>query len=225
MKKAENRKHKKHHTVLPYITTPIVFVLLSLVLIVPMASGMMNVAVKTVHTAQKTLRAGNADFVPDDSAYQASSQKKGNTVIPPLSYAQKIGVVSCQKAGLSADVYYGNSRVSRRNGVGLATDNALCGQGGAVLIYGNARGDFKALFQIEEDAVIVFETVWGEYRYRVSQIVEAAEDVPSMGETAEKEQLILYTATTQEPFAVLSNQYFYVVADYISGPQVKEVQS
>ena len=53
--KKTKRHHKKHHTVMPYIVTPIIYVLIAMIVIVPASIGLMNTAVNLVHRAQKTL--------------------------------------------------------------------------------------------------------------------------------------------------------------------------
>ena len=103
---SKRKSHKKHYTVLPYFSTPIVYVLVSLIAIVPICFVLMNVAVTAVHSAQKTLTPDFCDITAN-SEYKPSTKSSGTAEIPKFSASKKIGKIVCDSAGLNAGVYYG----------------------------------------------------------------------------------------------------------------------
>ncbi len=213
---SKRKSHKKHRTVLPYFSTPIIYVLISLIAIVPVCFVLMNVAVATVHSAQKTLTPDFCDITAS-SEYNPSAKTSGATEIPKLSAAKKIGKIICDDAGLNADVYYGLNRVSLRNGAGLNTKAALPGQGKAVQIFGYSSTSFKALKNVDKGDTVSFETEWGTYAYSVTD-VSALNSAPTVSDNE-----IVLASDSGEAFSYQNGKMLYVTARLVSGPSVKEV--
>lgn len=217
-----NKKHKKHSrrhfAVLPYLTTPLLFVLISMIVIGPACVIGMNFAVNTVHKAQKTLAIDYNDIQPIDD-YVGSDKVSGEVDKPNLNVSQKMGIITCENAGLNADVYYGINRVSLRNGVALEADGKLCGEGGKINVYGYALSNFKALNNADVNDIIHFETLWGTYEYKVTSKTVAS----SIPDTGNSETLVLVTAKDSDAFSDYGYEKLYVVAKLVSGPTVKEV--
>lgn len=213
-----NRKsHRKNHfAVLPYIVTPIIFVLISLIAVVPACVHMMNMAIDTVHTAQETLSIGLND-VEAKNEY-SGVQTDGKASKP--SDISKFGEIICENAGLKADAYYGINRVSLRNGAGVSSEAALPGDNGVVNVYGYASDSFKALKYVEAGDIITFETGWGVYYYEVTD-VSTSEEAPVL--TADQ-GLVLASAKNNDAFSCFDDAKLYVVAELISEASEEEVQ-
>ena len=198
---SKRKSHKKHYTVLPYFSTPIVYVLVSLIAIVPICFVLMNVAVTAVHSAQKTL-------TPDFCDITASSEYKPS---------KKIGKIVCDGAGLNAGVYYGLNRVSLRYGAALNAKTALPGQNKTVQVFGYSSTAFKALKNVKKGDTISFETEWGTYTYSVTDAC-ALETAPS----ASDNELVL-ASDLGGAFSFQNGKMLYVTARLVSGPSAKEV--
>lgn len=216
--KHKKRHRKKHYTVLPYISTPAIFVLVSMIVVVPVLIFGMNTAVKTVHKAQEVLVQDYND-VEAITDYTPSGITDGTVNIPRLYTSQKLGVITCDDAGLKADAYYGTNRVSLRNGVGVEAGNMLCGQGGRVNVYGNNSTYFKALENVSVGDMIKFETLWGTYTYTVKTVTVASK----YKNDSSNEVLCLVSAKDKSAFASYDSEKLIVVADYVSGPSAEEV--
>lgn len=216
-KKHKSRKHK--YSVLPYFQVSFVFVLISMIVVVPVCIGAMNIAVSTVHKAQEVFVRDFND-IEAKTDYQGSDKESGTVSVPALSVAQKLGVLTCDKVGLNADVYYGINRVSLRNGVAVNVESSQCGQGENVEIYGYVSKDFKVLNNLEIDDVIKFETLWGTYKYRVSSKQILSKSPNPSG----SENLILATQEDNKAFSSFSENKLYIVAEKISGPNAEEVK-
>ena len=168
---SKRKSHKKHYTVLPYFSTPIVYVLVSLIAIMPICFVLMNVAVTAVHSAQKTLTPDFCDITAS-SEYKPSTKSSGTAEIPKFSVSKKIGKIVCDGAGLNAGVYYGLNRVSLRYGAALNAKTALPGQSKTVQVFGYSSTAFKALKNVKKGDTISFETEWGTYTYSVTDCPE-----------------------------------------------------
>lgn len=202
----KKKNHKKHSTVSPYFRTPLTFLVISMIIIIPLSFGLLKLAVNTVHKAQKTLVFSAADVAIDRDNYKMSEEIKD---IPKINSCQKIGRIECKNAGLNTEVFMGNNRVSRREGAGLSFNAAMPGQDKEIKVFGNALGAFKALYNVKAGDVISFETGWGIFSYKVSEIVVSKEAPKDSG----KERLVLITAKSKEPFAAFSEEELYVIAE------------
>lgn len=225
-KEANSSKHnkKRHHrkkkcAVIQYFTLPLIFTLIAMIVIAPTCFGGMKIAISTVHDAQKVLTKDFNDVEPIFD-YEPSNVKTGSVEIPSITVAQKIGVISCKRAGLYTDAFYGINRVSLRNGAGVDSTGKLCGNGSAVQVYGYVSSSFKALPNLEIGDIVSFETLWGSYSYKVKAI-SVSKNVPSL---SGKEQLVLATEKDKQAFSSFDDEKLYVVCDKVTGPNAEEVQ-
>lgn len=211
-KVSDHKKHRSHHfAVLPYIITPIIFVLISLIVVLPVGVHIMNTAIDTVHTAQQTLVIDYNDIEAKNDYSGVTDESIGESI----SSASKFGEIICENAGLKTDAYYGINRVSLRNGVGVKTNGVLPGQDGEVDAYGYVSTYLKALKYVEVGDIITFETKWGTYKYEVTDVVTSA-DVPK---SSAKQSLVLSTSRSSKAFSVFNDEKLFVVADLISSSQ------
>lgn len=211
--KHKSRRHRKNHfSVLPYILTPVIFVLISLIVIVPVSVHMMNIAIDTVHKAQETLSIDFNDIKANNN-YSASDSDRPTGV-------SKFGIITCENAGLNADAYYGMNRVSLRNGAGVSSESSLPGDKGTVNVYGYTSTAFKALKYVETGDVITFETGWGVYRYEVKDVLTS----DSAPESNAEQSLILASAENSKAFSSFNDEKLYILAELISADPTGEVQ-
>lgn len=149
-KKRETKKrNKKHYTVLPYITTPLIFVLISMVVVVPMLVAGLNFAVNTVHDAQNVL------------VYTNNDRTQG----------EPVATIKCNRIGLSADVYNGINRVTLRNGCGMTDDE------NGIRFSGYSSGVFKPLLKVKMDDIFTIKMGEDETIYRVVDISSESKNV------------------------------------------------
>ncbi len=204
----QEKKIKKRPTVIPLILTPVIFVAIAAVLVMPMAFKAFGTAKDTVHQMQNVLHEEIGDIAASD-AYFEECRKEG---IPQskdaLQVADKVGTLSCNNAAVNCDVFYGINRVSRRCGAGLSAKSGFFGEGGAVHIDGDASASFKALRHVKKGDVFTVQTADGEYVYTV-------QDVQVCREYAKKvkgEYLLLTTAASDAAFAAQNPEKLTVVA-------------
>lgn len=195
-------KYRRHYAVLPYILTPVIFVLISVLALLPVGKIMMNYAVSTVHRAQTKLTMDFNDIQPD------RNENENNTSFDSISIqsGQKFGRIVCTEAGVNADVYCGLNRVSLREGAALKTDASLPGSGKTVKIAGYRTTALKNIDFLKEGDIVTFETLWGSFDYKVYSIKEESKSDGKEGD------LIISTAVNSTPFSSYEDKQLYVYA-------------
>lgn len=209
-------RHKKH-VVLAYFTVPLIFVLVSLLIVVPSGKFLFGKAVQTVHKAQEGLTISYNDLKATDASVEFT-EDDGIVIEPPIA-AQRLGTLKCETAGLNAELYYGINRVSLRGGAGVKSGASLFGMDGQISVYGYASTAFKALKNVKIGDIISVEASWGKYEYSVEDI-QLSESAPKLDNNV----LVLSSDADDGAFSGQSKMKRFVVARQISGPRVKEVR-
>lgn len=205
--KQKKHKRKKHFTVYPYFNYAILYVLISMVVVIPILVFGLNSAVNTVHNAQKVLVRDLYDWSLDNTY----DEKNESNYLEDIYNGKLIGTISCSRAGIYEKVYYGTNRVTMRDGAGLSTNSYLPGNGGCTSIAGYASSSLKGLYDVHKGDVIVLETYWGTFKYSITDIYEA-----EALEKTEGDKIALATFTSTDAFACQNGKMLYVVGDLIS---------
>lgn len=216
--RTKKKKKNKDKVLTPYLTKPLLYFLIGMLLILPLAFGSLSAAVKVVHKAQPHFAKTTYEVTLNNSAFTPSSATSGTVSLPVLKTGDLVGNMACSDKGLNTDVYYGANRVSYRTDVGISAKSGLPGQGQEIDVKGYAGTGFKALENLEEEDVITFTTSWGTYQYEVISAEVTAEPVKEDGEL-----LVLSTARSKAVFANFAEEKLYVTARLLSGPTAEEV--
>lgn len=208
VQKAEKSVHTKRRKgpVYPYIYRSLSFVLISLFVFAPLMMIGLDMAKSTVADAQTYLKIGYNDLSVDDS----SNNKTGKDFIDSIRIGSLLGTVSCERIGLNEKVYYGDNRVSRRNGVGLNSKSYLFGMGGPSKIAGYNSSSFKTLYNAKQGDIITVESNLGTFKYKVYKTT-----VAKKAETVIGDKLMLATSKSTDAFSYFADEHFYVYAKLI----------
>ena len=160
---------RKERGIEPYITVPLVYILISLIFVLPLFVGFVNTSVNAVHKFQNSFSADYCDY------YVYSTRFDNKTLdYNKISLCEKVGVLRCSSVGIEQDVYYGINRVSLRNGVALSTESSFDGNP-SLSAAGYSKGALKGLNNLEEGDSITFETTDKIYEFTVvSNTVKSA---------------------------------------------------
>lgn len=217
MKKAKAQKEKNFvrvkrpkGSVYPYVYRCVSFVLISLFAFAPLMIIGLDKAKNTVADAQTYLKIGYNDVSVDDS----SNNKTGKDFIDSIRIGSLLGTVSCERIGLNEKVYYGDNRVSRRNGVGLNSKSYLFGMGGPSKIAGYNSSSFKTLYNVKQGDIITVESNLGTFKYKVYKTT-----VAKKAETVIGDKLMLATSKSTDAFSYFADEHFYVYAKLIAEEQ------
>ena len=205
VQKEEKSVHTKRRkgSVYPYIYRSLSFVLISLFVFAPLMMIGLDMAKSTVADAQTYLTIGYNDVSVDDS----SNNKTGKDFIDSIRIGSLLGTVSCERIGLKEKVYYGDNRVSRRNGVGLNSKSYLFGMGGPSKIAGYNSSSFKTLYNAKQGDIITVESNLGTFKYKVYKTT-----VAKKAETVTGDKLMLATSKSTDAFSYFADEHFYVYA-------------
>lgn len=208
VQKDEKSVHTKRRKgpVYPYIYRSLSFVLISLFVFAPLMMIGLDMAKSTVADAQTYLKIGYNDVSVDDS----SNNKTGKDFIDSIRIGSLLGTVSCERIGLNEKVYYGDNRVSRRNGVGLNSKSYLFGMGGPSKIAGYNSSSFKTLYNAKQGDIITVESNLGTFKYKVYKTTVAKKT-----ETVTGDKLMLATSKSTDAFSYFADEHFYVYAKLI----------
>ena len=208
VQKDEKSVHTKRRKgpVYPYIYRSLSVVLISLLVFAPLMMIGLDMAKSTVADAQTYLKVGYNDVSVDDS----SNNKTGKDFIDSIRIGSLLGTVSCERIGLNEKVYYGDNRVSRRNGVGLNSKSYLFGMGGPSKIAGYNSSSFKTLYNVKQGDIITVESNLGTFKYKVYKTT-----VAKKAETVIGDKLMLATSKSTDAFSYFADEHFYVYAKLI----------
>lgn len=208
VQKDEKSVHTKRRKgpVYPYIYRSLSFVLISLFVFAPLMMIGLDMAKSTVADAQTYLKIGYNDVSVDDS----SNNKTGKDFIDSIRIGSLLGTVSCERIGLNEKVYYGDNRVSRRNGVGLNSKSYLFGMGGPSKIAGYNSSSFSTLYNAKQGDIITVESNLGTFKYKVYKTT-----VAKKAETVTGDKLMLATSKSTDAFSYFADEHFYVYAKLI----------
>lgn len=208
VQKEEKSVHTKRRKgpVYPYIYRSLSFVLISLFVFAPLMMIGLDMAKSTIVDAQTYLTIGYNDLSVDDS----SNNKTGKDFIDSIRIGSLLGTVSCERIGLNEKVYYGDNRVSRRNGVGLNSKSYLFGMGGPSKIAGYNSSSFKTLYNAKQGDIITVESNLGTFKYKVYKTT-----VAKKAETVTGDKLMLATSKSTDAFSYFADEHFYVYAKLI----------
>lgn len=208
VQKEEKSVHTKRRKgpAYPYIYRSLSFILISLFVFAPLMMIGLDMAKSTVADAQTYLTIDYNDVSVDDS----SNNKTGKDFIDSIRIGSLLGTVSCERIGLNEKVYYGDNRVSRRNGVGLNSKSYLFGMGGPSKIAGYNSSSFKTLYNVKQGDIITVESNLGTLKYKVYKTT-----VAKKAETVIGDKLMLATSKSTDAFSYFADEHFYVYAKLI----------
>lgn len=223
-----HRKIKmKNNKLMVFLGMPLIFVLLSYLLILIAGSPVID-PMRAVFSLAfgKTMPVFDAAQNVDTSALKLVSVSEtqqpaiaASTIQFP-SYGDKYARVSIPGTGVDCDVYYGDGNSQFKQGAGQYIGSKLPGFGGTILIAAHKTTYFMDLKSVKAGDIIQIQTGYGAYEYTVREMkIVDPNDKSAYDLSADKENLILYTCY---PFNMMgfSKQRYFVYADYTSGPQV-----
>lgn len=159
------------------------------------------------------------------SIFEAPVNSAENGTIAASSFSMpSVGIhygnISCERIGLDAPLYFGDSSTILKNGVGQYTGSHIPGSNGPILLAAHNTTFFLPLQNVENGDIITITTNYGTFEYSVTGYkVYDKRDKSAYNLSQNNEQLIMYTCY---PFNMLGSldDRFFVYADKISGPEI-----
>jgi len=207
-KKHRKSSKKKERGILPYISNPLIYVLISLIVVLPVFMGFTKGAVSFVHKVQK-------DYSIDFNDVSINTDKFDNNTLvyenDRIGACEKVGVLKYESVGIISDVYYGINRVSLREGIGLSSKSTFDSFKSKLSLAGYSTRALKGLSNAKAGDIITFETTDKIYQYEVeSNTVSANPEVQSSS------VMVISCDDSSKAFSAYSKQKRYVVASFKS---------
>lgn len=127
-----------------------------------------------------------------------------------FTYGDLMGNVSIESCGLNCNIYYGDNRVSYRNGVGYAENSGEFGSGKLSVIKGFDETYFSCLKYAEVGDIITVTIGDNSYNYRIMDTEYIDADIKAY-QSDDEDMLVLCGICSD--FSDHSGEYFYVFAD------------
>lgn len=143
--------------------------------------------------------------------------KAGEKRWEALVVGTQYGAISCEGMDWRVPLYYGDSEEILELGAGTYTGYSLPGEGKRILLGAHDTTYFSVLDQFEAGDVLVIDTVYGSYRYRVSctAIADVSEALPEETGNA-GEELILYTCYPMGETKEVRTERYLVYAEKLA---------
>ena len=177
------------------------------------------------HSIEPAQPTQSPDATPSpDSTHAPSVIPISQIRLPDIG--QRYGNLNCDRIGLDAPVFWGDTNEILRNGVGQYRATFLPGFGRVILISGHNTTFFKCLQYMEEGDLIVFDTNYETYVYRVYRIEVFNENdlAALMNNTMfaeERETLVIYTCYPFHAISGRKTDRLVVFGERIEGKDVQ----
>lgn len=139
------------------------------------------------------------------------------------TYEQVYGEISIESVDLLCPLVYGDTDKALKKGAGQYIGSSIIGYGGTTMICAHVNRQFKNLHKTQVGDTVQIRTAYGVYTYEVKYTgVHDAEDDSIYDLADEAEKVVLYTCYYQQTALGSVKKRFFVCADYVSGPMIKD---
>ncbi len=177
---------------------------------------------------------GNMFLQNDESSFSKSyeniftpSINSGDTVnaedVEYPSIDKQFGKLEIKSCGIEAKLFFGDSSIALRNGVGVYAGSFIPGYGKTILVTGHNNTYFNGLKKIKAGDSVKIRTSYGNYEYKIINTkIAKATDKTTYDLNADRENLIMYTCYPFDELG-LTDQRFFVYGEKVSGPVITGV--
>ena len=136
------------------------------------------------------------------------------------SYDNQFGELIIEDCQIHAKLFFGDSDIALRYGVGIYNGSFIPGYGKTILVAGHNNTYFNGLKYAEKGQIVKIRTNYGNYKYEITDMqVRDHTDRTAYDLKANKENLIMYTCYPFDELGLTPNRYF-VYAKFVSGPVI-----
>lgn len=161
-------------------------------------------------------------FVPVSEEKNSETKELAIKDIEFPKYGNLFGKIIIEDCGIESDLFYGDSEVSLRNGIGTYNGSFIPGYGRTILLAGHNNTYFNGLKNVKKGQEVIIKTSYGNYKYKITgTAVKKAKDRKAFDLSAEYENLVMYTCYPFDEIG-LTEYRFFVYGDYVSGPIINK---
>ena len=237
---------KKHHShknslygkdlvILPIVFCVIIYIICTVVAIASVGSYMPTIKMFFSDSGKDMSENYVNIFVPVDEPSETeasgspsspsapSAEKKETVSISSFtypSYDNQFGELTIEDCQVNAKLFFGDSSMALRNGVGVYYGSSIPGYGKTILVAGHNNTYFNGLKYAKKGQIIKIRTNYGNYRYEITDTqIKDKNDRSAYDLSADHENLILYTCYPFDELGLTPNRFF-VYAKFVSGPVI-----
>ncbi len=225
LNKSKTRKIKRR---LAYIYFPVIFAVLGIIfagfifrLAFPNYKNYQLMAFGDAPVFSEQLE--KKSFMPFDGKQGATFDNIKDVTIPRIN--QQYAELKNDKLSIDAPVFWGDTDLVLRSGVGTYSGSSLPGYNSGILMSAHNSTYFKGLKDVSVGDVFRLNTTYARFEYIVRDIkVLKADHASAFHFNAKSEQLVLYTCYPFKPLSSVSNQRLFVYLEKLSGPAAANVE-
>ncbi len=221
---------KSMKRLMAYICVPLVFTLLGYSVIYAVGSPLFSpfLSILQMISLKQPLdfQNDNLDSIFSEGMTQPTPDKTDDGEVLKASgitfptFGTHYGELRIDGTSVKAPLYFGDSKVILKKGVGQYNGSFYPGCGGTIIIGGHNNTFFHNLDEAVVGKIVVLETNYGTYTYEVTETaVKKATDKTAYDLKATQENLVLYTCYPFDTLGLTPDRY-YVYAKYVSGPKI-----
>lgn len=136
----------------------------------------------------------------------------------------QLGELICESVDMTVPLYYGDTQEILEKGAGVYAAGSMPGEAGTILAGAHDSTYFSELEKIKVSDIITVKTTYGVFEYRVFDIQIVDMSCEAWENQAAGEQLALYTCYPFGGTDEVRTQRYFVWAEKISGPEIKEAE-
>ena len=185
------------------------------------SKGYVNIFVPVEESTEPVIQTSSASS--QEPSAQPAKPKKETVSISSFtfpSYDNQFGELIIEDCQINAKLFFGDSNMALRNGVGIYNGSSIPGYGKTVLIAGHNNTYFNGLKHAKEGQIVKIRTNYGNYKYEITGIkITDNQDRSAYDLDKNEENLIMYTCYPFDTLG-LTDQRAFVYAKYVSGPMI-----
>lgn len=150
---------------------------------------------------KKSTSTSNQDVIVDgdlksfEKPADAKTSKEGTVVYP--KFGEQYATITCEAIDLYVPVYWGSSDELLKHGACQLSASPVLGEKGNVVIDAHVNTFFSALDKLKEGDIVVLNTSYGEFSYKVSKQVTFEKTDKKYVAPSSDDKLTLYTCVRQ----------------------------
>jgi sortase A len=152
-----------------------------------------------------------------------NSKTNTNKIVFP-ALGDKFGDIVIKSVDLNVPVYHGDREEELLKGAGHYNGSRFPGEGSNVVLAGHRNSVFSKLKDVVKGDTVSFNTTYGEYIYKISEIKIVKGNDKSIVQPLDSEKLTLYTCYPFDYVGNAPNRYV-VICDLVQGTPLKELMN
>ena len=160
------------------------------------------------------LQIGKVIFNKPEAVISQVEYKIGDSIINRPGIGEEFGNLTISSIDFESPVLHGDSKLELDQGIGHFPGSTIPGEKGNVIISGHRHTIFRPLEKVKLGDEVIFETTYGKYKYKVSEIKVVDESDAYELRVLDHERLTMYTCY---PFTAIGNtsERLIFICDFI----------